>query len=383
MEVIKELPEVFEEFAEQRKNSFLAVKQLKDQGIPVVGSYCTYFPQEIAMAMGAATVSLCSTSDETIAEAEKDLPKNLCPLIKSSYGFAKTDKCPFFYFSDVVVGETTCDGKKKMYELMSEFKDTFVMELPNSQSEDSLKLWKKEIIRFKEYLEKKFDVEITEEQIREAVKVNNEARRSLKKLYEVMRHDPAPISGYDLFKVLYGSTFKFDRKQIPGEVNALVDKIEKEYAEGKMQEKKPRILITGCPIGGATEKVIRAVEDNGGIVVTYENCSGAKSIDKLVDENNPDVYDAIARRYLNIGCSVMTPNPNRFELLGRLIDEYQVDGVVEMTLQACHTYNVETLSVRRFVNEEKHIPYIDVETDYSQADIGQLNTRITAFIEML
>ena len=383
MEVIKELPEVFEEFAEQRKNSFLAVKQLKDQGIPVVGSYCTYFPQEIAMAMGAATVSLCSTSDETIAEAEKDLPKNLCPLIKSSYGFAKTDKCPFFYFSDVVVGETTCDGKKKMYELMSEFKDTFVMELPNSQSENSLKLWKKEIIRFKEYLEKKFDVEITEEQIREAVKVNNEARRSLKKLYEVMRHDPAPISGYDLFKVLYGSTFKFDRKQIPGEVNALVDKIEKEYAEGKMQEKKPRILITGCPIAGATEKVIRAVEDNGGIVVTYENCSGAKSIDKLVDENNPDVYDAIARRYLNIGCSVMTPNPNRFELLGRLIDEYQVDGVVEMTLQACHTYNVETLSVRKFVNEEKHIPYINVETDYSQADIGQLNTRITAFIEML
>ena len=383
MEVIKQLPEVFEEFAEQRKNSFLAVKQLKDQGIPVVGSYCTYFPQEIAMAMAAATVSLYTTSDETIAEAEKDLPKNLCPLIKSSYGFAKTDKCPFFYFSDVVVGEITCDGKKKMYELMSEFKDTFVMELPNSQSEDSLKLWKKEIIRFKEYLEKKFDVEITEEQIREAVKVNNEARRSLKKLYEVMRHDPAPISGYDLFKVLYGRTFKFDRKQIPGEVNALVDKIEKEYAEGKMQEKKPRILITGCPIGGATEKVIRAVEDNGGIVVTYENCSGAKSIDKLVDENNPDVYDAIARRYLNIGCSVMTPNPNRFELLGRLIDEYQVDGVVEMTLQACHTYNVETLSVRRFVNEEKHIPYINVETDYSQADIGQLNTRITAFIEML
>lgn len=383
MEVIKELPEVFEEFAEQRKNSFLAVKQLKDQGIPVVGSYCTYFPQEIAMAMGAATVSLCSTSDETIAEAEKDLPKNLCPLIKSSYGFAKTDKCPFFYFSDVVVGETTCDGKKKMYELMSEFKDTFIMELPNTQSEDSLKLWKKEIIRFKEYLEKKFDLEITEAQIREAVKVNNEARKSLKKLYEVMRHDPAPITGYDLFKVLYGSTFKFDRKLIPGEVDALVEKIEKEYAEGKMQEKKPRILITGCPIGGATEKVIRAVEDNGGIVVTYENCSGAKSIDKLVDENNPDVYDAIARRYLNIGCSVMTPNPNRFELLGRLIDEYQVDGVVEMTLQACHTYNVETLSVRRFVNEEKHIPYINVETDYSQADIGQLNTRITAFIEML
>lgn len=383
MDIIKELPEVFEEFAEQRKNSFLAVKKLKDQGVPVIGSYCTYFPQEIATAMGAASVSLCSTSDETIADAEKDLPKNLCPLIKSSYGFAITDKCPFFYFSDVVVGETTCDGKKKMYEYMSEFKDVYVMELPNTQGEEALKLWKSEIIRFKEYLEKKFDVTITEDDIREAIKINNEVRRSLKGLYEVMQNDPAPIKGQDLFKVLYGSTFKFDKKAIPAEVDALTEKIKKEYAEGKMEEKKPRILITGCPIGGATEKVIRAVEDNGAIVVTYESCSGAKSIDKLVDEENPDVYDAIARRYLNIGCSVMTPNKNRLELLGRLIDEYKVDGVVEMTLQACHTYNVETRAIRKFVNEEKKLPYINVETDYSQADVGQLNTRIAAFIEML
>ena len=335
------------------------------------------------MAMGAATVSLCSTSDETIAEAEKELPKNLCPLIKSSYGFAKTDKCPFFYFSDVVVGETTCDGKKKMYELMGEFKETYIMELPNTQREDALNLWRNEMIRFKEYLEEKFNVTITEDDIRQAIKTNNEARLALRRLYQVMRHDPAPISGYDLFKVLYGSTFKFNRGLIAGEVNALVDKIEKEYAEGKMQPKKPRILVTGCPIGGATEKVIRAIEDNGGIVVTYENCGGAKSIDKLVDEDDPDVYGALAKRYLNIGCSVMTPNPNRLELLGRLIDEYKVDGVVEMTLQACHTYNVETFGIRRFVNEEKKLPYINVETDYSQADIGQLNTRITAFLEML
>ena len=114
MELIKELPEVFEEFAEQRQKSFLAMKGVKRPG----SSGCwriivLIFLAEIARAMGAVTVGLCSVSDETIPDAEKDLPKNLCPLIKSSYGFAKTDKCPFFYFSDVVVGETTCDGKKK------------------------------------------------------------------------------------------------------------------------------------------------------------------------------------------------------------------------------------------------------------------------------
>lgn len=383
MELIKELPDVFEEFAEQRQQSFLGIKELKDKGVPIVGTFCTYFPQEIAMAMGAATVSLCSTSDETIPAAEKDLPKNLCPLIKSSYGFAATKKCPFFYFSDLVVGETTCDGKKKMYEYLSQFKDVFTMELPNRQTEDGLQLWKNEIIRFKEYLEQKFEVTITEEQIRDAVRVQNEGRVALKRLYELMKLDPAPMKGQDLFKVLYGSTFKPDRSKIPAEVNAIADKIEKEYAEGKMEEKKPRILVTGCPIGGATEKVIKAIEDNGGIVVTFENCSGAKSIDKLVDEDTDDIYQAIAERYLSIGCSVMTPNPNRLELLGRLMDEYQVDGVVEMILQACHTYNVESRGIRRFVNEEKGKPYISVETDYSQADIGQLNTRIAAFIEML
>ena len=257
------------------------------------------------------------------------------------------------------------------------------LELPNTQKPAALQLWKSEIIRFKEYLEQKFEVTITEEKIREAVKVNNRVRQSIKRLYELMRLDPCPLTGLDLFKVMYGSTFKLDRSLIPGEVDALVERIKNDYENGIMQKKKPRILITGCPIGGATEKVIKGIEDNGGIVVAYESCSGAKSVDRLIDESNDDIYEAIAERYLSIGCSVMTPNPNRYELLGRLIDEYKVDGVVEMTLQACHTYNVETYFIQKFVNEEKHIPYINVETDYSRADIGQLNTRLTAFIEML
>lgn len=300
MEIIKDLPEVFEEFAEQRQKSFLAVKQLKDKGIPVIGSYCTYFPKEIAMAMGAATVSLCSTSDETIPAAEKDLPRNLCPLIKSSYGFAKTDKCPFFYFSDVVVGETTCDGKKKMYEYMGEFKEVFIMELPQSQKAEVLDLWKAEILRFKEYLEKKFEVTITEEQVREAVKLENEVRTSLKNLYGVMRHDPAPIKGHDLFRVLYGSSFKLDRTLIADEVDALTAKIEKEYAEGKREDKKPRILITGCPIGGATEKIIQIEQGFVKDFIMNDKCAAGTG------------------RFLEVMANTLSLHPNKMFDLARL-----------------------------------------------------------------
>jgi len=110
---------------------------------------------------------------------------------------------------------------------------------------------------------------------------------------------------------------------------------------------------------------------------------GAKAVDRLVDETNDDVYDALAEKYLNIGCSCMSPNTNRFELLDRAIDEYEVDGVVEVILQACHTYAIEAKNVKDFVKDNKKKAYISVETDYSTSDVGQLNTRMAAFVEML
>lgn len=384
MEVIKTLPDIFEEFSEQRRNSFLHAYEIKQKNIPFVGTFCTYTPTEVIMAAGAIPVGLCSFSDETIPEAEQDLPRNLCPLVKSSYGFAKTQKCPFFYFSDLIIGETTCDGKKKMYEYLGQFKPVYTMELPNSQSPEGLELWTKEIIKLKEKLESHFETTITDEAVREQVKIMNEVRRAMKEFYALTKVEPVPILGQNLFSVLYGSSFRFNKVKLPDEIRAVVAKVKAEYAENPNKyPKAPRILVTGCPIGGGASKCVKAIEDNGGHVVVFENCSGAKSFDKLVDEDAPDIYRAIAERYLSIGCSVMTPNPNRLELLGRLIDEYRVDAVVEITLQACHTYNVETLGIKRFVNEVKGIPYMAVETDYSTADIGQLNTRMAAFIEML
>lgn len=383
MKIIKELPDIFEEFAEQKKESFFRVKECKDQHIPVIGAYCSYFPRELATAMGAVPVGLCSSSEETVQIAESILPKNVCPLIKSSYGFAVSDRCPYYHFSDLVVGETTCDGKKKMYEMMAEFKDVFIMELPNIQSEKGLRLWREEIIRLKDYMEEKFQVVISDEDVRRAIRQENRRRKALKRLYEVMKLEPVPIKGMDLLNVLYGSKYRLDTDQVAEDINRLTDRILEEYNPDPGKKRRPRILITGCPIGGDSVKIVKAIEDNGGVVVAFENCTGAKVIDKFVDEEDPDIYGAIARKYFYIGCAIMTPNDNRIELLGRMIDEFRADGVVEMILSGCHSVHMESISVRNFVSEEKHIPYIDVVTDYSQGDIGQLNTRMSAFIEML
>lgn len=378
------LPTDFENFADARKQGFLAVKNLKDNGKKVAGVFCTYTPVEILLAAGAVSVGICAFSDETTAEAEKVLPRNLCPLIKSSYGFAITEKCPYMYFADLVVGETTCDGKKKMYELLSEVKNVHVMQLPQTQNDEASKeLWYKEVLALKDKVEKEFGVVITEDNIKSAIKIKNEERRLLKEFYELSKSCPPPISGAEQLKVLYGSQFKFDYEQKNKELRAAIDKVKADYESGvrNVPESAKRILITGCPLAGVTEKVVTAIEESGGVVVAYENCIGIKPAERLVDENE-EPYKALADRYLKIGCSIMTPDTNRYELLASLVKDFKVDGVVEMTLQACHTYNIETASIRKQM-QDRSIPFISVETDYSTADNAQLKTRLAAFIEML
>ena len=282
MQIKKELPEIFGEFGEMRQKSFLAAYEMKQKrisrlSVPSAPIFLRDFQWQCRSLRGRRG----STSDETIPDAEKDLPRNLCPLIKSSYGFAKTDKCPYFYFSDLIVGETTCDGKKKMYEYLGQFKPVYTMELPNAQSPAGLELWTKEIIKLKEKLESFFEVTITEEQVREQVKIMNNVRRAMKEFYSLTLPEPVPVLGQDLFKVLYGSSFKFDKKRLPEEVHAICEKIRAEYQENPNKyPKAPRILVTGCPIGGGAAKCVKAIEDNGGHVVVFENCSGAKSFDR-------------------------------------------------------------------------------------------------------
>jgi benzoyl-CoA reductase/2-hydroxyglutaryl-CoA dehydratase subunit BcrC/BadD/HgdB len=382
MSLITELPSLFSQFSEARQKGFLTVMKLKERGVPLVGTYCTFMPQEIPMAAGAVVVSLCSTSDETIEEAEKDLPRNLCPLIKSSYGFGKTDKCPYFYFSDLVVGETTCDGKKKMYEYMAEFKPVHVMQLPNSTTDDASRaLWKAEMQRLKEAVEARFGATIDETALREAIALRNRERKALADFYHLGQLNPPALSGTDLLKVVYGATFRFDKEALIAELEAMTATVKAGWLTGQRLDPRPRILITGCPIGGAAEKVVRAIEENGGWVVGYENCTGAKATEHNVAETG-DVWEALADKYLAIGCSCVSPNTQRLKLLSEMVEEYQADGVIDVILQACHTYAVESLAIKRHVRQQHDIPYMAIETDYSTSDIGQLSTRVAAFIEM-
>jgi len=380
-------PETMNIFDDLRGQNMVALENAKKNNKKVVGMYCGYCPQELVLAAGAIPVSLCGTRDEPIADAEKFLPRNLCPLIKSSYGFAITGKCPYFYFSDFVIAETTCDGKKKMFELLQQHKPMHIMHLPQGTDRPgALSWWKEELLLLKEQLEKHLGVDITEDNLRAAIKLANSEQQALKELHDLNKLDPAPLSGVDLLTAIFMKGFNVNKQEGIGLVRQLINEVKDIASKGlsPFRPGTPRVLLTGCPVGIGSEKVVRLLEECGGSVVCFESCSGYKTLDLSVDEDERrDPLDAIAERYLKIPCSCMSPNDGRFELLGRLIGEYRVDGVVDLTWQACHTYNVEAELIRRYVKDNFGIPYLHLETDYSNSDIQQLKTRVTAFIELL
>lgn len=381
------LPSNFGEFAEARRAAFLRVKEIKDAGVNIIGTYCTYTPKEVIYAAGMAAVSLCGVSNDPIPAAEQDLPINLCPLIKSSYGHAITDTCPFFYFSDMVLGETTCDGKKKMFEIMNEeIKDTHIMMLPQTYKlESGIPLYMSEIERLIDKIEDKFGVEITEEKLRQAIHDSNENRKQMAELLEMGRLVPSPLSGMDLVNILEGYDFTFTKEQKTEMVARAIEKAKARYEEIKddpRYQKRKRLLITGGPNAGVKQKIIQHFDELGVDVVVMDTCNGIREKLDLIDETLPPI-EALARKYVHIGCSVMTYNDLRMQQIAEMMEEYQVDGVVEIVLQACHTFQIEARRVEKMVRDEKQIPYLKLSTDYAQNDAGQIATRIEAFIEMM
>ncbi len=373
----------FSEISTLRERNALAVKEAKEKGRRVVGTYCLYSPAEMVVAAGAIPVMLCGTSQNPVPAAEKVLPRNLCPLIKSSYGFAVTDTCPYFHFADLLIAETTCDGKKKMYELLGEMKPLHLMQLPQVQDDAALSYWTGEMVRLKRRMEEDFSVEITDDRLREAISLVNDERRSLKEFQDVCKYNPSPISGMDMLTVLHNRGFTVDKREAIELVDRLTAELREmaEFGVSPFTPSTPRILLSGVPVGIGSDKVVRLIEECGGSVVCFESCGAYKKVEPVEETGDP--LAALADRYLRIPCSCMSPNQGRLSLVEQLVREFRADGVVDLTWQGCHTYNIESFSLKKHVQGTAEVPFLQIETDYSESDTEQLKVRIEAFLEMI
>jgi benzoyl-CoA reductase/2-hydroxyglutaryl-CoA dehydratase subunit BcrC/BadD/HgdB len=362
------------------------LRQHAMNGGKVVATYCVFVPEELVLAADAIPVGLCAGAQFSVPIAEEVLPRNTCALIKSSFGFKLGRICPYVQTSHLIVGETTCDGKKKMFEILGQYQPVYIMEVPNKKNQPSRNLWWSEVIAFKEVIEKLTGNKVTEDKLARATKLLNDRRRALQRLYNTRKACPVPISGKDALLVTQVS-FYDDVDRCAQRVNALCEEVEGRIAagEGVFPADAPRILVSGSPMAIPNWKLYHILETAGAAVVCEESCTGTRAFSDLVPENGGTVEEqlgAIAGRYMQIHCACFTPNDERLDDIVRLAREYQVDGVVHYNLQFCHTYANEAVKVEKALAKEG-IPLLRIETDYSDEDVGQLRTRIDAFLEMI
>ncbi len=202
--------------------------------------------------------------------------------------------------------------------------------------------------------------------------------------FELGKLVPPALKGVEMNSTQDGFSFLFDREDKNQKLIARTKELKENWEKNLKGTKtsRPRILVTGCPVNGVREKILKTIEDTGGDIVAYDNCSGIREKQEMVDERK-DPIDAIAEKYLKISCSVMSPNVRRLDDIRTICEEFQVDAVIEVVLQACHTYAIEATSVKKYVNNDLELPYLYIESDYSMLDFGQIQTRIEAFFEML
>ncbi len=358
----------------------------KKEGRPVVGTFCVYVPEEIIIAAGGICVGLCGGSQGSIPDAEKTLPRNICPMVKSAYGFKAGRICPYFQAVDFVYGETTCDAKKKTWELLDRLVPTHVMEIPQMKRERDKRMWVEEVRDFKAKVEEVGGRTVSEEALAAAIRVMNAKRRALQRLTRLRGANPVPISGKDALLIeqiaFYDEPVRFSQA-----LNALCDELELRVAQGEgvAPTTAPRVLVSGAPMALPNWKVHNLIETAGAVVVNEESCIGSRYFNDLIDEE-PSGMDAmlvaLTERYMRISCSCFTPNDERIDKILAEYQESKAQAILHYSLQFCHTYNIEEIKVREMC-QRQGIPYLAVESDYSPEDVGALQTRIEAFLEQV
>jgi benzoyl-CoA reductase/2-hydroxyglutaryl-CoA dehydratase subunit BcrC/BadD/HgdB len=367
----------------------LRIKELQDakaEGRKIVGTFCVFVPEELTLAAEAIHVGLCAGADAGTEQAEKLVPRNTCALIKSFIGFKLAKICPYTESCDLIVGETTCDGKKKAYEAFAEHAPMYIMEVPQQKREADRQLLKAEILRYKDKMEKLTGKTITADSLKKSIKVVNDRRRVLQRLNGLRSANPAPISGRDALLINQVS-FYDDPVRFTQSINALCDQMEVRIKakEGVAPADTPRVLLSGCPMAVPNWKLPYVIESSGAVIVGEESCIGERNTRDLVDESGEtleQMIDALVDRYLRIDCACFTPNDERMDNVTAMAGAQNADGVIQYSLMFCQPYEHEAIKLGKRLDSEE-IPSLAIATDYSMEDIEQLKTRVEAFVEIL
>src|SRR3990170_2994381 len=369
------------------------LQKAKQNGKKVIGYFCSFAPIELVLAADAIPVRVSSGWYDASKIGDRVVPVEVCPMVRSAIGAQMISLSPFLELSDALISVLTCDGMTKLSEILGDYKPVWSMPLPRfKDSKHALRFWNEEIRLAKEKIEKLTGTKIDKKNLRASIELVHGATKAFRRLQE-LRKGPPVIMGRDA--MLVNQAFMWDDiARWTEKTAALCDELDK-----KVQQKAwacppdtPRVLVTGTPmIWPDNWKLPSLVEEASpqGVIVADELCSSERILyDHVgIDEwTMDDMLKAIAERYLMAStCPCFTSkdgNEDRVNWLLNKVKEWKVVGVIYYVVRGCMLYAMEYSRVKK-VLDRINIPVYYLDTEYTREDVGQMKTRVEAFLEML
>ncbi|OGP89686.1 MAG: hypothetical protein A2156_00565 [Deltaproteobacteria bacterium RBG_16_48_10] len=369
------------------KDYGVRARELNAEGKKIIGYICSMVPLEIITAAGCIPFRVRGDIHEPITTGDTLLETIVCPYYRSCFDLSAKQKYDFL--SGLVIPHG-CDSMVRSYSVWRyalPFPYFHFVNIPSVCGESSFEFFHAELNTFRKSLEKFAGKAIPDEDLAQAIRVHNESRDKVKALYEFRKADPPLISGTELTRVLtVGSSLPMD------EANALFAQVLAEIGRREISplEKGPRIFIDGACLDNI--ELIKLVEEIGGSVVADTICNGTRDYFPQTDVGG-DPIDALSHRYLDkINCP-KTYRENkagtfegdvasRFGDIGAYAKEFKVDGAILYVYKYCDPFGFE-VPARKAYYQSIHVPLLHLEDVYSAGTMGQLKTRIQAFLEMI
>jgi benzoyl-CoA reductase/2-hydroxyglutaryl-CoA dehydratase subunit BcrC/BadD/HgdB len=382
-------PKGMEYFYELFRSVYCRGEALPRKGMQI-GTTCIQAPEELIYAVGATPIRLCNGSYHYDQLGGDFMPAKSCSLVKATLGMLNSENpVPRIGELDLVVNPTTCDQKKKASAMIEGMGyQIHDLELPSAkESEESRLYWQRTVRRFAVELSKVTGKKLTRKALKAAMARTARAQAAFRTMHNLRKSSPTLFLGKDAFLVTNAFFFD-DLERWTEAVETLNRELLQRQQDGfqAAQRKSPRILFTGSPPIFPNLKLPLLIEESGGVVVADETCSANRMLYDMsaVDEwRLNDMVDALADRYLKpCTCPIFTRNDDRQRRLLELAETFSADGVIYQAFSGCQVYEMEQRSIAEALNA-KNIPMLYVETDYSPDDMGQLSTRIEAFLESI
>ncbi|MCW4006106.1 MAG: 2-hydroxyacyl-CoA dehydratase family protein [Candidatus Bathyarchaeota archaeon] len=382
----------FDELADFEKRK-AEIQAEKAKGKKVIGYFCIFAPIELILAADAIPVRLNSGWYDTSKLGDRVVPVEVCPVIRSTIGAKMISFSPYMELSDAIISNLTCDGMTKLSEILSDTKPIWTMSPPRvKDSSQSLVMWREEIKAIKTQLEQLTGNKITSKKLRAAIETMQKASKAFRRLQD-LRKGNSVLMGRDAMLVNQASTWD-DIERWTKKTEELCDELEKrrEQKDWACPPDTPRVMVTGTPMFWPDNwKLPTLVEEANppGVLVADELCSSDRLLNDPVgiDEwTMDDMINAVSERYLMAStCPCFTSkdgNEDRINWLLTKIKDYHIDGVIYYVVRGCMLYAMEYSRVKRAL-DKINVPVYYLDTEYTREDVGQMKTRVEAFLEML